>query len=84
MFFLQGAAPCYPLFLLTSSDNRYCQMILDVLLYRQSDVRALPNFQLSQNVSVRVIDVVDGILHDHRVLLSFERPSHAVLLLNVL
>ena len=31
-------------------------------------------------MSVHVIDVVNGILHDHRVILSFERPSFAVLL----
>ena len=39
---------CYPLFSLTFSDNLYCQMILGVLIYRQSDVRALLNFQSSR------------------------------------
>ena len=42
----------------------------------------LLNFSVFPNVSVYRIDVVDGVLHDHRVLLSFERPSFAVLLLN--
>ena len=31
-------------------------------------------------VSVHVIDVADGILHTHRLRLSFERPGFAVLL----
>ena len=35
------------------------------------------------NESVHVIDVIDGILQDQRVLLSFERPSFAAILLNV-
>ena len=59
-------------------DNIYCQMILGVLLYRHGDVCALLNFSAVPNVPVHVIDVVDGMLHDHRVLLSFERPSFAV------
>ena len=42
----------------------------------------LLNFSVFPNVSVYRIDVVDGVLHDHRVLLSSERPSFAVLLLN--
>ena len=34
--------------LLTFSDNLYCQMVLGVLVYQQSDVRALLNFQPSR------------------------------------
>ena len=48
LLFLHGAPSCYPLCLLTFSDNLYCQMILGVLIYRQSDVRALLNIQPSR------------------------------------
>ena len=79
-----GITPCHRLFLLMFSDNLYGQIIFCLLLHRQSDVRALLKFSAFPNVSVHVIDVIVGFLNDHRVLLSFERPSIAVLLLSVL
>ena len=78
LFFLRGIVPSCPLFLLPSSDDLNCQVILGVLVpalwrLRVAQCSALPN------VSAHVNDLVDGILHDHGVLLTFDR----VLLSNV-
>ena len=69
--------PCYPLFLLTFP------MTLGVLLHRRGRRSRFASFSDLPNVSVHLLDVMVDILHDHRVLFSFERPSFAVLLLNV-
>ena len=44
---LHEVSLCYPLSLLTCSDNFYCQMILMVLLYWHDASFALPDVQLS-------------------------------------
>ena len=79
LFLLHGSCLLLSV-LLTFSDNLYCQMILSVLLKRQSEVCALLCVQPSLNESVHEIDVIVGLLHDHRVLLSVERRNFAVLL----
>ena len=58
-------------------------MTRDVLFYRHSDVWLSLSFSLPQCTSSRNWQV-DGVLHDHWVLLSFERSSFAIHLLNVL
>ena len=57
-------------------DDTLCAASLAWRRLRFAFVSAFPN------VSVHVINVVDGILHDHRFLLSRERSSFAVLLLS--
>ena len=65
LLFVHGVASRKILFLLNVSDDLNCQMMLGVLLYGHSDVCALAQVAAFTNALVDVIDVVDGILHDH-------------------
>ena len=68
--FLRRIAPCYPLFLLPSSDDLNCQVLLGVLVPAWHRLRFAQCWALP-NVSAHANDLVDGVLHNYGVLLSF-------------
>ena len=83
LLLLHGVSPDFLLFLIAFDDTLYCQIILDVLLYQQNDVRALLNCQPSPMHLFTEMDVIVGILHGHRILFSCKHPNFVILSIQV-